>query len=158
MSGVKGLSEVLRRLKQLPKDIQEEVKVVVEETTFNITLEAKRDAPSAGDKLKTTWGQQDNRTNISSYIQNKISPDGFTGTVFIESGATELAIYIEFGTGASAAGYVPTLPQEFQEIARRYYINGKGTLIKNPFLLPAYFKNEKLFVKSLREALKKAIK
>lgn len=152
---VKGLRQVLRNIKQLEQQIQDEIRLDVEDFTEQILREAIRNAPGAGDQLKTTYGTQKNDTNIQQFIDSQLLNGGFTGRVFIQAAASNLAVYIEFGTGSSAAGYVPTLPAEWQEVARKYYINGKGTLIKQPFLLPAYFSNEIKFLKAVQNTLKK---
>lgn len=150
---VKGLQGVLNLLKKLPEQVQAEVRLDVEEFTRKILMQAIQNAPAAGDNLKTTYGVQKNETNIQQFLSSALENGGLTGKVFIEAQASVLAIYIEFGTGASAAGYVPTLPPELQQIAKKYYINGKGTLIKQPFLLPAYFENQIPFLKAVQKSL-----
>lgn len=150
---VSGLNRLMRRFEQLPKEIQEDVRDIVEETTLAIQREAIQNAPAAGDSVATQYGTQKINTGINQFIGASISPTGLSGEVFIESGASEMAIYIEFGTGVSAANYVPTLDLEFQAVAKKYYINGKGTLIKHPFLLPAWFKHEPTVVPKIKKAL-----
>lgn len=151
---VKGLNETLRSIRNASEALIDDVQDIVEEYTQKIYREAQRLAPGPGDSLKTTYGTQKTNTDISGFLGFDFSPDKFKGRVFIEKGASELAIYLEFGTGSSAAGYVPTLEPEFQAIAQKYYINGKGTLIKHPFLLPAYFNNQKPFIQALISTLK----
>lgn len=150
---VKGLQGVLNQFKKLPEQVQAEVRLDVEEFTRKILMQAIQNAPAAGDNLKTTYGVQKNETNIQQFLSSALENGGLTGKVFIEAQSSVLAIYIEFGTGASAAGYVPTLPPELQQIAKKYYINGKGTLIKQPFLLPAYFENQIPFLKAVQKSL-----
>lgn len=153
---IKGVQLTVKALQRYSESIQEDVRDAVEESTLNIERKAKSRAPAAGDRLKTTYGSQKNNTGINQYILSDIKNSGFTGEVFIDARATKLAAYIEFGTGASAAGYVPTLPKEFQTIARSYYINGKGTLIKQPFLLPSYFSEQPIFINKIKAIVKKA--
>lgn len=45
--------------------------------------------------------------------------------------------YFEFGTGKYAATYVRNLDEEWQVLARKYFINGKGTIPDRPFLYPS---------------------
>lgn len=156
MSSVTGLNSVIEAFNKLEKSIQDDIKDLVEETMLGIEYDAKANAPRAGDQLKTTYGSQENPNNLNQYITSVISPDGLSGTVQVDTGATKLIIYIEFGTGVSAAGYVPTLPDEFQEVAKKFYVNGKGTLIKHPFLLPAFFKHEKIFISKMKKILSDA--
>jgi hypothetical protein len=150
---ITGLEDVLRQFDSFEKELQDEIKLQVEVTVKAIEIEAKRLAPGPGDSLLTTFGTQKIQNNISGSIYSELSSDGLKGTIGISGSAGLIAIYVEFGTGSSAAGYVPTLPIEFQEIAKSYYINGKGTLISQPFLLPSFFKNQELFVKELRDTL-----
>lgn len=151
---VKGLALTVSALKRYSKEIQEDVKDAVEETTNLIERDAINNAPAAGETVKTKYGTQRIETGINQFIFSRIINNGFSGQIGIEGRASNLAIYLEFGTGSSAAGYVPALDPEFQTIARRYYINGKGTLIKHPFLLPAYFAHAPKLVDKIRKILK----
>lgn len=161
---IKGLQQTLRQLDTWNETIKEDVRDVVEEYTLIIQREAIRNAPAAGDELllnsssvaSKTGNTQKNTTGINQYIfaSFDVKSKGMIGTIGVEEGASKLAAYIEFGTGVSAAGYVPTLPTEFQQMARKYYINGRGTLLKQPFLLPAYFSNRFPFLKALQSTLK----
>lgn len=151
---VEGANKLMDRFRKLPDEVKNKVKDVIEDVIYNIHRDAVLNAPAAGDTVKTQYGEQKINTGINQYIGQSISKGGLAGEVFIEKGATELAIYLEFGTGVSAAGYVPTLAKEFQDIARKYYINGKGTLIKHPFLIPAWVKHEPTVIPELKKALK----
>lgn len=151
---VKGLQQTLNSIRGFQEQIQEDVKDSVEKWTDIIYLEADRNAPGPGDQLKTTYGFQRNETGINQFLYKEMSPDQLTGKVGIELGASKLALYIEVGTGVSAAGYVPTLPPKWQAFALKYYINGKGTLIKHPFLLPAFFNNQFKFLYDMQKVLK----
>lgn len=58
--------------------------------------------------------------------------------------------YIEFGTGIFAASYVPTLPKEWQALAKQHFVSGKGRMKERPFLFPAIEIN----IERLKERLK----
>lgn len=150
---VKGLKNVLNNLKDFEVEVQREAKELIKLYTNLIETEAIRNAPGVNDNIPTQNGTQKVDVNIPSFIFSRILNQGYTGVIGIEENASKLAIYIEFGTGSSAAGYVPTLPKELQEVARRYFINGKGTLIKKPFLLPAYFRYSDEFIKDFAKFL-----
>lgn len=165
MSKVTGLDRLLRRFEQLPDEIREDVRDIVEEKTLAIQLDAIRNAPAAGDTIDTmgqniagiqTTNRQKINTGINQFIGASfdVQSKGLSGEVFIESGAGELAAYIEFGTGISAANYVPSLSPDFQAIAMKYYKNGKGTIIKHPFLLPSWFFHQPTVVPAIKKALK----
>lgn len=150
---VLGAKRLSKRLEQVSKEVYEDVKDIIEETTLAIQRQAIQNAPAAGDTVATTYGSQKINTGINQFIGSSIDKGGLGGSVFIEAGASELAAYLEFGTGVSAAGYVPTLDPEFQAIAQRYYINGKGTLIKHPFLLPAWFQYQPTVGPAIKKVL-----
>ena len=150
---VEGLGRLMRRFEALPKEVKDDVRDIVEETTLAIQRQAIQNAPAAGDMLDNGFGYEKINTGINQFIGAKIEPNGLAGTVFIEAGAGPLAIYVEFGTGHSAADYVPTLDPEFQAVARKYYVNGMGVLLKHPFLLPAWFQYQPTVVPKIKQAL-----
>jgi hypothetical protein len=79
--------------------------------------------------------------------------NGFASEVGIQ-GNNNIPIYVEFGTGTDAASYVPTLPREIQAAARRFYVNGKGRIKKQPYLIPAFLKESPIFIAELKKILK----
>lgn len=151
---VKGLALTLSAMRNYTKEVQEDIKDAVEETTLDIERQAINNAPAAGELVKTTYGYQKVNTGINQYIFSRILNNGFSGEIGIEGAASVLAIYIEFSTGSAAAGYIPTLDPEFQTIARRYYVNGRGTLIGKPYLLPAYFEHAPKLITKIRKILR----
>jgi hypothetical protein len=151
---VKGVQQTLNAIRNFQEVIQEDVKDSVEKWTLIILREAINNAPGAGDLVATQHGTQKIETGVNQYISSELVNNGFTGRVFLEAGASLMAIYLEFGTGKSAQNYVPTLPAEWQAFAKKYYINGKGTLIKHPFLLPAFFNNQFKFLYDMQKVLK----
>src|SRR5690606_5112832 len=60
-------------------------------------------------------------------------------TVYITTDSN-IAAYIEFGTGSQSAQYLSGQPQEVSEEAIKFYINGEGTMKPQPYLFPAFFK------------------
>lgn len=150
---VQGLSRLMRRFEALPKEVKDDVRDIVEETTLAIQRQAIQNAPAAGDTLKTTYGMQKINTGINQFIFSRIEESGLAGSVGIDAQASNLAAYVEFGTGVSAANYIPELDPEFQAIARKYFVNGRGSLLKAPFLLPAYFTHSATFIPKIKKSL-----
>lgn len=74
--------------------------------------------------------------SISGSLQLVKQDKGFK----VESSAGVYSAYLEFGTGNHAAVLVPGLPEDWQAMAKKYYINGKGTLPAQPYLYPAFQK------------------
>lgn len=152
---ISGADKLIKRLGVISKQLEIDIKDIVEEVTLAIERQAINNAPVAGEQLATTYGTQKNLTGINQLIGARFENNGFIGTVFVSASAGNLPIYIEFGTGSSAAGYVPSLPDWAQEIARRYFVNGRGTLIKQPYLLPAYFQHSPELYRKLKELVKR---
>lgn len=155
--------------KQFAADLQrktdafvKEVKEIVELNTGDLEMEAIRNSPGPSDLIRTTFGTQTqdeirgqrNWSPISQSIGYKIIDGGLKGVVYVERSAGELAAWVEFGTGQSAATYLATVPPEWRALAQKYYINGKGTIVNQPYLLPAYMKYKENFLKELKQAIK----
>lgn len=137
---VNGLAGLQKKLGSLSKEIEQEVKLQVLDSATTIQLQAIGAAP-AGLKGR-----------IDSTPQN----NGFAAEVGVQS-STNIPVYVEFGTGESAAAYVPTLPKEIQEYARQFYVNGQGRMIKQPYLIPAFLRESPIFVKEVEKILKKNV-
>jgi HK97 gp10 family phage protein len=139
MGKVNGVDGLIRKLRTMNSQVQKQTKEVVFDVAQSIASDASRAAPPS--------------FNVNARQINS----GYSAIIFVGGGGN-LAAYREFGTGISAATYVPTLPQEWQDIARSFYINGKGTMVKRPFLYPAYRKNIPDLKSGLIDVLKKAVK
>lgn len=145
------------------KNFEQEVRELVEITVGDIELEAIRNAPGPGEPIRTQYGtvRQDqvargrNWSPISQSIATRV--EGFKGTVFVEKSAGDIAAYVEFGTGQSAATYLAMVEPEWREEAKKYYVNGKGTIINQPYLYPAYIKNRTEFINELKALVKKPL-
>lgn len=162
MSKVIGFDELVRRLNAASAEVQQEVKDITGFYTTEIEIEAIRDAPGPGQMIAAEHGPESQVdisrgrgwTPISQAIGKTIDQSGYRGTVFVESSAGAIAAWVEFGTGQSAKSYLMTVPAEWRALAQRYYINGKGSILAQPYLLPAFMKNQLLYVKELKQILK----
>lgn len=159
---VNGLNNVLGALKKFEDAISQEVREQVEFHTGEIELSAIRNAPGPGEEIITEDGSQTQAdiarsrawTPINQAIGYTISDNGFRGTVFVERSAGEIAVWVEMGTGQSAKSYLSTVEPEWRSVAQKYYINGKGTIINQPYLYPAYLRGRIDFLNDLKQALK----
>lgn len=133
---IKGVDAAIKRIQRL-KDIQKDLIDLIDDTLTDVEIAAIRDAP----------------VGISQRIQKKVTNGGLQGTIEVNAGA--IGAYIEFGTGQSAAALVPTLPEDWQEIARSFYVNGQGRLIANPYLYPNWFRYTRDFDKQVRDIVKR---
>lgn len=133
-------SNITARLEAFKNRMLTEVKEAVEVNIGDMELQAIRDAPGGGDMIATENGQeslndirgQRSWTPISQAIGYSITENGYKGTLYVEQSAGEVAAWVEFGTGQSASRYLATVPKEWRETARQYYINGRGTIINKP--------------------------
>jgi len=64
---------------------------------------------------------------------------------------TNLAAYVEFGTGRFAEKILGTYPKEFQDIAWFYFRTGEGKIVGNPYLIPAIVENEDMVDKEIQK-------
>lgn len=143
-----------------------EVKDIVELNTGDLEQQAIADAPGPGDLIRTEFGTQTqdeirgnrNWTPISQSIGYKIIDGGLKGVVMVADVAGELAAWVEFGTGQSAATYLATVPPEWRAEAQKYYLTGKGTIVNQPYIYPAFMKYKEQFLKDLKQAIKEFTK
>lgn len=162
MARFKSFAELAKSMLLASADVDEEAKGIIEFYTTQIEREAIAAAPGAGEKIHVQGGLT-SQSNIKPYkgwtpidqaIGFTMSKDGYKGTVYVEKAAGELAAWVEFGTGQSAKSYLASVPPEWRSLAQLYYINGRGTIIAQPYLLPAFLKNQILARKELTALLK----
>lgn len=163
MSSIKGLDALLKGLDRASLAFQQGVKDIISINIGDIELQAIRDAPDGGSSIKTETGSISQESinekykggaSISGAITSEIAPDGFSGRVILDDSAGKIGIFVEMGTGQSAKLYLADKSPEWKAYAMRFYINGKGTIINQPFLLPAFMKYQIQTIKELKAALK----
>lgn len=120
-------------------------------------LRAKAGKEIAGAALRTAGVAKMRVTAVDhGAIRNSINahydPASLSASVTAGNipGKQNYAAYVEFGTGQYAAAYVPTLDPEFQALARTFYVNGKGRMRAQPYLIPAYLQEGKRLADRLR--------
>lgn len=133
---IKGTSQVLNRLKSISKDTELAVKSAVVRNTDGIFKDALSAVPIDFGELQ--------RSGIPSYSDNQL-----TGTVAFGGTPAPYAPYVEFGTGINVS-----VPEGFSAYAMQFYVNGKGTMKAQPFLIPAFIKYKKIFLRDIRKIAK----
>lgn len=150
---VKGLDEAQRDLFKKRQLIVDSVKDVLASTATDIEIEATRNAPSS-------WEGQP--LNIKQKIDKKAFNDGLYWQVGLDVPASgeQWEAWMEFGTGLSAKEILsnPQYSQEVRTIARTYYRNGKGRIIGQPYLMPAFYRNTANLVTEMVNEINKALK
>lgn len=155
---VKGLDEAKRDLFIKRQLIVDAVKDVLAETATSIEFEATLNAPSS-------YQIGDASINLS-FISQKINKKGFNDGLYwnigldVPSTGEQWEAWMEFGTGLSARDILsnPQYSAEVREIARRFYRNGKGRIIGDPYLMPAFYRNTANLVTDMVDEINKALK
>jgi hypothetical protein len=150
---VKGLDAALKDLDKQSDIVIEAVKDILASTATDIEIEAIRNAPSS-------WEGQP--LNIKQRIDKVVEEGGLNWRVGVQSGdpVFEIEAWLEFGTGLSAREILsnPQYTQEVRDIARRFYRNGQGRIIGQPYLMPAFFRNTANLVTDIENEINKDLK
>jgi len=133
---IRGTSQVLNRLKRVSSQATLQTKSAVVRNTDQIYAQAVANVPVLDGYLRGSGN--------TSYLDNQL-----TGVVAFGGQAAPYAPYVEFGTGINVS-----IPQGFSDFAMQFYINGKGTMKAQPFLIPAYLKYRKVFLSDMRKIAK----
>jgi len=147
---VKGLDAALKDLDKQEDIVIEAVKDILANTATDIEIEAIRNAPAS-------W--QGQPLNIKQRIDKVVEDNGLNWRVGVQSGdpVFEIEAWLEFGTGLSARQILsnPQYTQEVRDIARRFYRNGEGRIIGQPYLMPAFFRNTANLVTDIENEINK---
>jgi hypothetical protein len=150
---VKGLDAALKDLDKQEDIVIEAVKDILASTATDIEIEAIRNAPS-------NWEGQP--LNIKQRIDKVAENNGLAWRVGVQSGdpVFEIEAWLEFGTGLSAREILsnPQYTQEVRDIARRFYRNGRGRIVGQPYLMPAFFRNTANLVTDIENEINKDLK
>jgi len=147
---VKGLDAALKDLDKQEKIVIDAVKDALSSAATDIEIEAIRNAPSVWEGLPL---------NIKQRIDKVSEENGLNWRVGVQSGdpVFEIEAWLEFGTGLSAREILsnPQYTQEVRDIARRFYRNGRGRIIGQPYLMPAFFRNTANLVTDIEKEINK---
>jgi hypothetical protein len=147
---VKGLDAALRDLNKQEDVVIEAVKDILSSTATDIEIEAIRNAPAS-------WEGQP--LNIKQRIDKVAENNGLAWRIGVQSGdpVFEIEAWLEFGTGLSAREILsnPQYTQEVRDIARSFYRNGRGRIIGQPYLMPAFFRNTANLVQDIENEINK---
>ena len=133
---IRGITSVTARFQRLSKQAELQVKSSVVRNTDQIYAQAVANVPVQDGHLRGSGN--------TSYQDNQL-----TGIVAFGGNAAPYAPYVEFGTGSGV-----NVPQGFSDYAMQFYVNGKGTMKEQPFLIPAYLKYKKVFLSDMRKIAK----
>ena len=133
-------------LKKHFEEVQKKVRELIDDLVTRTEIDATRSAPKfvSIDKKIEDGGM----TGIVGVIGNQVASIG-------KSDPNNMAAYFEFGTGLSAREILEPYPQWVKDIARKYYVTGKGTLKGQPYLFNNFLKNHAVFERELKQLIEK---
>lgn len=76
-----------------------------------------------------------------------------TGQETIIDAGDELSAYVEFGTGQNAEVFLAGKPEEQVAEAKKFFVNGEGTLQAHPFFFPAIYQHRDEIIEELEKEL-----
>lgn len=112
----------------------------------------RRDAAN----LASAVGFFDNAGNwveLNGKVQGGAPEKGDGYRIWVDAG--KMGAYIEFGTGEYATGTLSAYNAEWRDLAREFYVNGKGRLPARPYMYPAWVKNTTGLIDRLKGRMKK---
>jgi hypothetical protein len=155
---VKGFDKALADLDKKRNLIVEAVKDSLASAATNIEIDATRNAPNSYQIGDATI----NLSFIRQKINKKVLESGLFWQVGLDvpTSGEQWEAWMEFGTGLSAREILsnPQYSQEVRTIARTYYRNGKGRIIGQPYLMPAFYRNSANLVNDMVDEINKVLK
>ena len=150
-----GLNQFKADLLRIENGILDATKEVLSDTATNIERDAIAAAP-------TSYQIGDATINLS-FIKQKIKKSQlnkglrFKIGLSVPSNKEQWEAWMEFGTGLSAREILsnPTYTEEVRTLAKTYYRNGKGRIIGQPYLMPAFFRNTANLVTDIENEINK---
>lgn len=130
---IRGLNELKQKLREQNQRANNKVKFAVAESGSSIKLKAILKVPVNLGKLKQS-------------IALEIKKEGLLAEI---SANKVYAPYVEFGTGQFTK-----VPKGFEEIAMSFYVNGKGRMKPQPYLIPSWASEVPIFRNKLRKIIK----
>lgn len=137
---VKGIQAVTKELEKKAKQIENKIAAQVFDSGQEIIANAESNKPNY------SWG------NITI---SRGQSDKFTFVVqATDLGNPAMAAYWEFGTGKNFLENMSGYTREQINLAKKFYVDGKGTIKAHPYLFPAYYTERKNFIKEVKKIIK----
>lgn len=155
---VKGLEKAIADFDKKFDKVVGAVKDAISNTATDIELQASRNAPKSYQIGDATI----NLSFISQKIDKKGANNGLHWNIGLDVPAQgeQWEAWMEFGTGLSARDILsnPQYSQEVRDIARRFYRNGQGRIVGQPYLMPAFYRSADNLVNDLVKEINDALK
>ena len=137
---ITGVKEAFDKIKNNIKIASDEIDMEMGNGIEKIITQAKTLVPAQYSRL------------ASSLRVNKIAKFNYR-----YGSNVNYAAYVEFGTGKYAASYVPSLENEWQELALSYKTSTPGRLPSSPYLYPATVIGQKLLMYNIKKTIKRYV-
>lgn len=115
---VVGVEDLKKQLRQYAQKVENATKESIKESSREIANDARAACRSQ---------------SIASEIKVNQTKEGATITTNSETSA-----YLEFGTGNFAKATLATYPDDWRELALKFFISGLGRMPSFPYLHPAF--------------------
>ena len=146
---VKGQKELLKKLSNISKEVDQDVNAITQIAAQDIARDAKLAAPVGTPESTGIQGY------IGGTLRQSITAFQVQAKTWAVAAFARYAAYVEFGTGGSVQ-----VPSELQDLAIQF--KGKGirriNLPARPFLWPAFVRGRGRYIKDLRNLLKQVTK
>lgn len=148
-----NISKAIKKLQEAHDELLYEIDAEFMAASVEIVQEAKQNLANASVVINNKEYRGVDTGNLRNKVTQKKSETAeYTYEIVAQ---TNYAAYIEFGTGPYAASYVPSLEDEWQDIARQFKGKrgaGQGVPAR-PFIYPAVQKIEPELLKRLKQII-----
>lgn len=128
---VSGLDALKNSLNKYEKAITSVTEQLIEQSAKSIAQEAKSRCRSENVRSSIRVTSSDGKWHIET--EGKISA------------------YVEFGTGNYAQALLSTMPDDWVDMAREFYVNGLGRVPASPYLYPSYRQGKKELLENIKK-------
>lgn len=148
-----NISKAIKKLQEAHDELLYEIDAEFAASSVEIVQEAKQNLANAS----VVANNKDYRGVDIGNLRNKVTQKKSESAEYTYEivAQTNYAAYVEFGTGPYAASYVPSLEDEWQDIARQFKGKrsaGQGVPAR-PFMYPAVQKIEPLLLERLKKII-----
>jgi HK97 gp10 family phage protein len=148
-----NISKAIKKLQEAHDELLYEIDAEMMTASVDIVQEAKQNLSNASVIVNNKDYRGVDTGNLRNKVTQKKSETAeYTYEIVAQ---TNYAAYIEFGTGPYAASYVPSLEDEWQDIARQFKGKrgaGQGVPAR-PFMYPAVQKIEPELLQRLKQII-----
>jgi hypothetical protein len=148
-----NISKAIKKLEEAHDELLFEIDAELDTASVNIVQEAKQNLANASVTVNNTEYRGVDTGNLRNKVtQYKSKEELHTYKIVAQ---TDYAAYVEFGTGPYAASYVPSLEDEWQEIAKQFKgrRSPKQGVPARPYLHPAVQKIEPELLQRLKKII-----